>query len=131
MSQRLNVRPAVGAQKEFCEEQDERVTKCGILSSVRAPVWPHRAHRSLSLPEIKGLIITSGPTGDSLPALHPTVGARKLIKQVGHPKGHKCDLHTWENPSDVGKELLGRKVLHKISSILLVKAKCYKSDLVA
>lgn len=60
MSQRLNVRPAVGAQKEFCEEQDERVTKCGILSSVRAPVWPHRAHRSLSLPEIKGLIIKEG-----------------------------------------------------------------------
>ena len=31
----------------------------------------------------------------------------------------------------VCKALLGRKVLQKISSILLVRAKCHKSDLVA
>lgn len=44
-----------------------------------------------------------------LPALHPTVGARRFIKQVGHPKGRECDLHTWEYPSNVGKALLGRR----------------------
>lgn len=86
-----------------------------------------RAPPSLFLSDMRGLVTCRGLTA----RCPPTVGAGRLIKQVGHPKGLACDLHTRKKLADVGKALLGRKVLHKISSILLVRAKSYKSDPVA
>lgn len=94
-----------GAQTQFCERQDEQVTKRGILSAVRASARQHRAHLSLCLAVTEGLI--TGPAGDSCPILQPKGGARRWIKQVGHPKGRERDLHTWEKPADAGKALLG------------------------
>lgn len=54
-------------QKQFCEGQDEQVTKCGVLSALTTLVWQHGAHLSLFLPEIQGLIVTSGPAGAHYP----------------------------------------------------------------
>lgn len=115
------------AHNEPCEGQDGQVTNVGFCP----PSGPLRGNTELPRASSSQTCEVSSSLWtcrDSLPALRPTAGAGRLIKQVGHPKGLACDLHTWKKPAGVGKALLGRKVLHKISSILLVRAKSYKSD---
>ena len=91
------------------------------------PTVVHRAHLSLLLPQIQGLILASGRAEESRPPSAPMV---RLTEQQTC-KGCQHDLYTWQSLAPCGKMLLGRKALHKISSILLVRAKCHKSDLVA
>lgn len=46
-------------------------------------MWQYRVHLSLFLPELKVLIITLGPAGESLTTLHPYSSSQKVDEAGG------------------------------------------------